>query len=107
MENVLQSLKFGTNSLLDFTGAAQDFPFSVLIFDALFWSHMVDLNIADGDHLSYIIAKVCLMTSVLCCVFNSASLFTVLLILNNTSFHQSPREFVPIGFVYLSMLVHL
>ena len=58
-ENVWQSLKFGTNRLLDFTGATQDVCFATLIFYAFIWNHIVDPTLADGNHSPYTLATGC------------------------------------------------
>ena len=52
-------MKFGTNCLLDFTGATQDVCFTALIFYAFIWNHTVDPALVDENHFPYIIATSC------------------------------------------------
>ena len=55
-ENVWQSVKAGTNRLLDFNGAAKNLWYCAILFYIFIWNHTVDPNIADGDHSPYTLA---------------------------------------------------
>ena len=52
-------MKFGTNRLLNFTGATRDVYFAVFIFYAFIWNHIVDPTLADGNHSPYTLATGC------------------------------------------------
>ena len=55
-ENVWQSLKDGTNCLLDFSGAARNLWLLGLMYYVLIWNHTVDPNLADGTFSPYTLA---------------------------------------------------
>ena len=71
-ENIWQLLKYGTNRLLNFTGAAADLWFCALVFYCFIWNHTVDSEIADGNYSPYTLATGCSddISLLLCFCFN-------------------------------------
>ena len=58
-ENFWQSIKQGTNQLLDFSGAAKNLFLCALIYYAFLWNHTVDTTIGDGSSSPYTFATGC------------------------------------------------
>ena len=55
-ENVWQSVKQGTNHLLDFSGAAKNLFLCALIYYTFLWNHMVGTSIGNGSFSPYTFA---------------------------------------------------
>lgn len=72
VDNIWQSLKYGTNRLIDFTGKVSDLFFCAMVFNYFIWNHTLDPEITIGNHLPYTFATGCSnnISPLLCFRFN-------------------------------------
>ena len=91
-ENVWQSLKFGTNYLLNSTGATCNVCYTALIFYPFIWNHTDDPNLADGSHSPYTLATGHLDDISALCVFRLWEPIYCLVDLDKQSFLSQSKE---------------